>query len=129
MDKTFTERFMEAAKAEGLLDTKKQAVSLRETMIAALDEAVNRFAENQNPTIIRADITIMEVTDPATGCIFRRELPMEFLETATGIKIKGEDYYGKPSEIAFLSGNATMRIKDLMGGGAEHDSCGGHTPS
>ncbi len=128
MDKTFTERFIEAAKAEGLLETRAQAVSLRETMIAALDEAVNQFAGNQNPTNIRAEYTIMEVTDPATGCIFRRELPMEFLETATGIKIMGEDYNGKPSELVFLSSSATVRIKELMGGGADEDTCGS-TPS
>ena len=121
MDKTFTERFLEAAKAEGLLETRESALSLREELIAALDETVNQFAANRNPNFIRADITVMEVVDPDTGCVFRRELPMDFEENSNGIKIKGEDYYGKASEIVFFSGGAVTQMTNLTGGGEDED--------
>ena len=54
---------------------------------------------------IRANMVTLEVTDEATGETFRRELPIDFYETAnTGMR----------------------RLKDLTGHGPDADPCGTH---
>lgn len=78
-------------------------------------------------TEIRASEVTIEVTDERTGQVFRRTLPMDYLETASGLRLSGEDASGKPSEIVFFSRTGMSRLRDMTGGGADSDPCGGHS--
>ena len=74
---------------------------------------------------IHADMVTLEVTDEKTGETFRRELPIEFYETANFLRLKGEDMNGNPSELVFVSDTGMRRLKDLTGKGPDTDPCGG----
>ena len=75
---------------------------------------------------IHASMVTLEVTDDATGETFRRELPIDFYETANFLRLKGEDLNGNPSELVFVSDTGMRRLKDLTGHGADSDPCGTH---
>lgn len=75
---------------------------------------------------IHASMVTVEVTDEQTGETFRRELPIDFYETANLLRLRGEDLNGKPSELVFLSGTGVDRLKGLMGQGPNTDPCGSH---
>lgn len=75
---------------------------------------------------IHADMVTLEVTDKKTGESFRRELPIEFYETANFLRLRGEDMNGKPSELVFVSDTGMRRLKDLTGKGPDADPCGTH---
>ena len=75
---------------------------------------------------IRSSVVTVEVRDEATGAVYRRELPMDYYENANCIRLQGEDLKGNSSEIVFYAELGLQRLKDLTGGGADHDSCGGH---
>ena len=75
---------------------------------------------------IHADMVTLEVTDEKTGETFRRELPIEFYETANFLRLKGEDMNGNPSELVFVSDTGMRRLKDLTGKGPDTDLCGTH---
>ena len=68
---------------------------------------------------IHADMVTLEVTDEKTGETFRRELPIEFYETANFLRLKGEDMNGNPSELVFVSDTGMRRLKDLTGKGPD----------
>ena len=40
---------------------------------------------------LRAETVIVEVTDPQTGKIYRRELPIEYYENANFLRLSGEN--------------------------------------
>jgi len=65
----------------------------------------------------------VEVLDRETGMLFRRELPLNYLETDNGIILSGENSNGAPSTIAFLSDTALHRINDLRGKGPDEHTC------
>jgi len=65
----------------------------------------------------------VEVLDRETGMLFRRELPLNYLETDNGIILSGENSNGDPSTIAFLSDTALHRINDLRGKGPDEHTC------
>lgn len=73
---------------------------------------------------IEAESIVVEVTDRSTGQVFRRELPIKYLETSNGIILAGETLAGEPCEIALLSTEALVRMKDLFGRGPDTDRCG-----
>ena len=75
---------------------------------------------------IHADMVTLEVTDKTTGETFRRELPIDFYETANFLRLRGEDLNGKPSELVFVSDTGMQRLKDLTGYGPDTDPCGSH---
>lgn len=75
---------------------------------------------------IHANMVILEVTDEKTGETFRRELPIEFQETANFLRLKGEDMCGNPSELVFISDTGMRRLKDLTGHGPDEDPCRTH---
>lgn len=74
--------------------------------------------------LIEADAIVVEVTDKNTGKVFRRDLPVKYIETGNGIILAGETLAGEPCEIAFLSAAALARLKDLFGQGPDTDRCG-----
>ncbi len=74
--------------------------------------------------IIEANWVIVEVIDKNTGNMFRRNLPVRYLETNNGVILSGETLDGKPAVISFLSDAALAKIHDLIGKGPDHDRCG-----
>ena len=60
---------------------------------------------------IHADMVTLEVTDKTTGETFRRELPIDFYETANFLRLRGEDLNGKPSELVFVSDTGMDRTR------------------
>ncbi len=78
-------------------------------------------------TEITASMVTVEVTDEKTGIKCRRELPIDFLETANCLKLKGEGLNGEPAELVFYSNRGIDRLKNLIGQGPDEDSCGSHT--
>ena len=76
---------------------------------------------------LMADSVIVEVTDPATGKVYRRELPIEYYENANFLRLRGENMDGSIAQLVFLSARGIERVKDLTGKGPDHDPCGGHS--
>ena len=75
---------------------------------------------------INAASVVIEVQDAQNGCIYRRQVPLEFYENDNGIRLQGENLLGETSEIAFLSAKALAKMHDLTGKGADSDHCGHH---
>lgn len=78
-------------------------------------------------TEIRASEVTVDVKDARTGQVFRRTLPIDYLETASCLRLGGEDASGRPAELVFFTRSGMSRLKDLTGGGPDHDPCGGHS--
>ncbi|HWR41712.1 hypothetical protein [Sporomusa sp.] len=72
---------------------------------------------------IEADSIIVEVIDKNTGKMFRRNLPVNYLETDNGIVLSGETIDGSPSQINFLSEAALAKINELLGKGPDSPRC------
>jgi hypothetical protein len=72
---------------------------------------------------IEADSVVIEVLDQQTGKLFRRNLPLKYLETDNGLFLSGETIEGSPSQIAFYSETARNRIHDLLGKGPDTERC------
>ena len=81
---------------------------------------------DKTPTEISASIVKLEITDRATGKTFTRELPIEYYETAYCLRLRAEGGDGKPAELVFYSDAGLGRLRDLTGGGADHDNCDTH---
>lgn len=88
--------------------------------------AEKELSEDETMDKIEANSAVIEVKDKHTGLLFRRNIPIDYLETDNGIIIRGETLSGKISEIAFLSDMALSRIKDLRGLGPDKGRCGNH---
>ena len=75
---------------------------------------------------ITADTVTIEVTDAATGKLYRRELPIDYYENANFLRLSGENMDGSVSQLVFLSARGIERVKDITGNGPAHDRCGPH---
>ena len=75
---------------------------------------------------LSADSVIVEVTDPKTGKVYRRELPIEFYENANFLRLRGENMDGSLSQLVFYTPRGIERVKDITGKGPDHDRCGTH---
>ena len=73
-----------------------------------------------------ADTVTVEITDRATGKVYRRELPIDYYENANFLRLRGESFTGAVSELVFLTGRGVERVQDLTGHGADHDACVTH---
>lgn len=76
---------------------------------------------------ISASTVTVEITDEATGEVFRRELPIDYYENANFLRLSGENLDGSVSQLVFYSSRGIERIKDLTGKGPDKDPCGGHS--
>ena len=76
---------------------------------------------------ITASMITVEVTDEATGEVFRRELPIDYYENANFLRLSGENLDGSVSQLVFYSSRGIERVKDLTGKGPDSDPCGGHS--
>lgn len=106
-------------------------LDFREIYLDAADSVLQRYSEifdDVGKTGVMEKITacsvIVEVVDQVTGKLFRRNLPLSYLETDNGIILSGENSEGKPSDIAFLSDTAIERITELTGKGPDTPRCG-----
>ena len=81
--------------------------------------------ENE-PREISASSVKIEITDVRTGKTYTRELPIDYYETAYCLRLQGEGLDGKPAELVFYTDAGLGRLRDLTGGGADHDRCGEH---
>ena len=73
-----------------------------------------------------ADSVIVEVTDPQTGKVYRRELPIDYYENANFLRLSGENIDGSLSQLIFYTTRGIERMQDITGRGADHDACGTH---
>ena len=78
-------------------------------------------------TEITAKTVTIEVTDEATGTVYRRTLPIDYYENANLLKLEGENLDGTTSQLVFYSARGLERMKDLLGQGPDHDNCGEHS--
>ena len=76
---------------------------------------------------ITASMVTVEITDEATGQVFRRELPIDYYENANFLRLRGENLDGSISQLVFYSPRGIERMKDLTGKGPDKDPCGGHS--
>ena len=75
---------------------------------------------------ISAREVTVEVVDERTGKTYRRTLPIDYLETANGLILKGENLDGSLSQLVFYSGRGMERLQGLTGKGPDEDPCGTH---
>lgn len=72
---------------------------------------------------LRAELVTVEISDPQTGEIFRRELPIEYYENANFLRLRGENFDGSLSELVFYTPRGIQKLKDVSGSGAGKDNC------
>jgi len=72
---------------------------------------------------IEADMIVIEITDKHTGMLFKRALPVHYLETANGVVLSGENLEGRSVQIALYSEDALTRLQDLFGKGPDAPRC------
>ena len=82
--------------------------------------------KNEIYQITAGEVTV-EVTDQTTGKVFRRTFPIDYLETSSVVRLRGEDLQGNPSEIVFFTSYGKKKLEDLTGQGIDYDPCGSHT--
>lgn len=82
--------------------------------------------ENKPKEIRAAEVTV-EVKDAATGEVYRRTLPIDYVENATALRLMAEDGRGNPAQLVFYSNFGLKKLRDLTGGGPDKDPCGGHS--
>ena len=75
---------------------------------------------------LTADSVTVEITDAATGKVYRRELPIDYYENANFLRLSGENFDGSVSQLVFFTPRGVERVKDITGKGADHDDCGSH---
>lgn len=84
---------------------------------------VQNLEEANFPDKIEANSVVVEIIDHNTGKIFRRSLPIDYVETDNGIRLSGETIDGKSAQIAFFSDTAITKINDLLGMGPNTPRC------
>ena len=81
---------------------------------------------NEDVFQISAREVTLEVTDSASGKIYRRTLPIDYLETANTLVLRGENLDGSLSQLVFYTARGMQRLQDLTGNGPDKDPCGKH---
>lgn len=81
--------------------------------------------EEQIHEITAREVTI-EVVDERSGKTYRRTLPIDYLETANGLILRGENLDGSISQLVFYSNRGLERLQGLTGLGPNEDPCGTH---
>ncbi|MFZ7101140.1 MAG: hypothetical protein ACOWWO_00585 [Peptococcaceae bacterium] len=95
-----------------------------ETLAAGLQQWIDNYAGSAEPMDkIEADAVVIEIADKNTGKVFRRSLPVQYLETDNGVMLSGETIAGVPSQIAFFSDAAVSRMHDITGRGPDSHRC------
>ncbi|MGN1033007.1 MAG: hypothetical protein ACI4PU_06055 [Intestinibacter sp.] len=99
-----------------------------EIMNVVLDCFSEKICEDTKKRVdfISADDAIIELKDNTTNKLYRRSVPLSYIENSNGIRLTGEDLHGNSSEIVFLSSIAVEKIIDVTGKGRNEARCPGH---
>ena len=81
---------------------------------------------NEDVFQISAREVTLEVTDSVSGKAYRRTLPIDYLETANTLVLRGENLDGSLSQLVFYTARGMQRLQDLTGNGPDKDPCGTH---
>lgn len=81
---------------------------------------------NEDVFQISAREVTLEVTDRESGKTYRRTLPIDYLETANTLVLRGENLDGSLSQLVFYTARGMQRLQDLTGNGPDKDPCGTH---
>lgn len=81
---------------------------------------------NEDIFQISAREITLEVTDSVSGKTYRRTLPIDYLETANTLVLRGENLDGSLSQLVFYTARGMQRLQDLTGNGPDKDPCGTH---
>ncbi len=81
---------------------------------------------NEDVFQISAREVTLEVTDSVSGKTYRRTLPIDYLETANTLVLRGENLDGSLSQLVFYTARGMQRLQDLTGNGPDKDPCGTH---
>lgn len=81
---------------------------------------------NEGVFQISAREVTLEVTDSVSGKTYRRTLPIDYLETANTLVLRGENLDGSLSQLVFYTARGMQRLQDLTGNGPDKDPCGTH---
>ena len=81
---------------------------------------------NEDVFQISAREVTLEVTDSVSGKTYRRTLPIDYLETANTLVLRGENLDGSLSQLVFYTARGMQRLQDLTGNGPDNDPCGTH---
>lgn len=81
---------------------------------------------NEDVFQISAREVTLEVTDSESGKTYRRTLPIDYLETANTLVLRGENLDGSLSQLVFYTARGMQRLQDLTGNGPDKDPCGTH---
>ncbi len=89
----------------------------------AIEYEVQNPGENNFPDKIETNSVVVEIIDQNTGNFFRRTLPIEYMETANGIRLSGETSDGNPTQLVFYSETAMAKINEFFGNGPNTPRC------
>lgn len=81
---------------------------------------------NEDVFQISAREVTLEVTDSVSGKTYRRTLPIDYLETANTLVLRGENLDGSLSQLVFYTARGMQRLQDLTGNGPDKDPCDTH---
>ncbi|WP_455538880.1 hypothetical protein [Terrisporobacter sp.] len=108
------------------IKNQEDLIKLRDDTIALISDFFYDHldsVENIPLDFICSDEVTLEVIDEKTSRIFKRKLDISYVENSNGIRLQGENFEGKPSEIVFLSNTAIDKIKDVIGLGLNTSPC------
>ena len=71
--------------------------------VEILLKGMDAMDHTENTRRISAQQVTIEVTDEASGQVYRRTLPIDYLETANVLRLAAEDSSGRPAELVFFS--------------------------
>lgn len=98
---------------------------LHEQILAAVTEQLELcYQKLRKPTDrLSAQTVTLEFKDEGDKSVYRRTLPLEYVENDNGIVLTGEDIHGAAASIAFLSASAVEKISALTGKGWQNPRC------
>lgn len=115
--KDLVNNFVKYLKENGITEYSDISKEIRKISDTLTNEILEK-QEVEKKQIISPNL-VVEVIDSNNGQLYRRYLEIEYVENANGIRLKGEDLGGNPSEIIFLSGLSIERIAELQGEGSD----------
>lgn len=115
--KDLVNNFVKYLKENGITEYSDISKEIRKISDTLTNEILEK-QETEKKQIISPNL-VVEVIDSNNGQLYRRYLEIEYVENANGIRLKGEDLGGNPSEIIFLSGLSIERIAELQGEGSD----------
>ena len=125
MSNEILKEYVDSLIAKSNAKTSDELITLRDSVINSISDYFNNHITPNNSPLdfISSDEVTLEVKDKDTNMFFRRTLEISYIENSNGLKLKGEDLNGQPSEIVFLSDTAINKIIDVTGKGLNKSRC------